>query len=214
MIGATGLVGAMLAPRLVAMGHELLILGRRPSGVAGARERLGPMETWPDLLAGETLDVAISTLGTTWRQAGSWEAFEAVDKRAVAGFAAAARAAGAGQMMAISSVGADAGARNRYLRVKGEAEAALAALGFDRLDLVRPGLLRGERGGPRRHGEAFGIMVSPVLNLLLRGPLDRYAAIDAGLVARAMARWAGAPDGGRFVHHNREIRAAAAIATG
>ena len=30
-----------------------------------------------------------------------------------------------------------------YLRLKGEMEAALAGLGFDRLDIVRPGLLRG-----------------------------------------------------------------------
>jgi uncharacterized protein YbjT (DUF2867 family) len=96
----------------------------------------------------------------------------------VLAFGRAAKAAGAGHMLTISSVGADAGSSNFYLRVKGEMEEQLAALGFTRLDILRPGLLRGKRGGERRIGERIGILVSPVANLFLRGPLDRYAAID------------------------------------
>ena len=205
MIGGTGLIGRGLAPLLVAGGHELLLIGRRPAGVAGAAERLAPMADWPTLLADEPVDVAISTLGTTFRQAGSWAAFRAVDVDAVLAFASAAKAAGARQMMSVSSVGALPGARNRYLAMKGEVERGLCVIGFARLDIVRPGLLRGNRDRERRTAERIGIAVSPLADLLLRGRFDKFAAIDAERVVKAMAALVGADDGGRHVHFNRDL---------
>lgn len=205
MIGATGLVGRQLWPLLEARA-ELLVLGRRKSGAA--EEKLGGMTQWPALLAGEHVDVAVSTLGTTRKAAGSWAAFEAVDRHAVLAFASAARAAGARHFMLVSSTGADASSRNNYLRLKGEVEVAVAALRFERVDVLRPGLLLGQRS-ERRVAEGIGQAVAPLLELVLRGPLDRYAGIDAGLVARAIAALAGRDQPGRFVHGNREIRALA-----
>ena len=63
-------------------------------------------------------------------------------------------------------------ARSSTSRLKGEVEQALAALAFDRLDIVRPGLLRGGARPDRRLKERIAIAVSPVVNLLLRGRLD------------------------------------------
>ena len=206
MIGATGLIGRALAPLLVAAGHDVLLIGRRSAGIAGVDEKVGAMADWPGLLAGLRIDVAVSTLGTTWKQAGNWGAFRAVDVDAVLGFAQAARAAGARQMLSVSSVGALHGARNQYLALKGEAERGLGQIGFDRLDIVRPGLLRGDRGGERRLGERIGIAISPLANLLLRGSLDRFAAIDADTVAAAMAALVGAEGKGRRVHFNRDLK--------
>ena len=205
MIGATGLIGRSLAPRLAAA-HDLLLIGRRSAGVAGAEERVAPVHEWPNLLAGETIDVAISTLGTTIAQAGSWDAFRAVDVDAVVAFARAARIAGARQLLSVSSVGANAGARSRYLAMKGDTEDRLAGIGFDRLDIVRPGLLLGDRGGDPRLGERIAIAISPVLGLLLRGPLDRFAAIDADRVAAAMAALVGKAGHGRYIHINRDLQ--------
>lgn len=209
MIGATGLIGRDLAPLLVAAGHRLTIVGRRPARVTGADERVAPIAQWPQALADWRGDVAISTLGTTRKQAGSWEAFRAVDLDAVVAFAGAAKAGGARQFISVSSVGADPRSRNPYLAMKGEIERALAAIGFERLDIIRPGLLRGERGGPRRVGESIGIRLSPLLNPILRGRLDRFQAIDSTIVARAMARLVGDVAPGRHVHLNRDLRAVA-----
>ncbi|WP_300975459.1 NAD-dependent epimerase/dehydratase family protein [Sphingomonas sp. LHG3406-1] len=206
MIGATGLIGRQLWP-LLERRHDLLVLGRRPSGAV--QEKLGAMADWPGLLAGHAVDVAISTLGTTRKAAGSWAAFEAVDRHAVLAFAAAARKAGGHQFLIVSSSGADAGSRNAYLRLKGEVEEAIAALGFERVDVLRPGLLLGQRS-ERRIGEGVGQLLSPLLNRLLVGSLDRYAGIDAGLVATAMAALVERREPGLFRHHNREIRALAA----
>ncbi len=211
MIGATGLVGRSVAPGLVAAGHALLLVGRRAAGVEGARDHVLPMADWGEALLGERVDVAISTLGTTWRKAGNWDAFEAVDRFAVVAFAKAARAAGARHFILVSSVGADHTASNRYLALKGAVEADLGAMGFDRLDIVRPGLLTGQRGGDRRNGERFGILVSPLVNPFLRGRLYRFRAIPASTVAKAIVALAAKDGRGRCIHTNRDLEQFAGV---
>lgn len=208
LIGGTGLVGRLAADRLLADGVRVDALLRRPArrSAPGWHEHVAPPGEWPALAQGIGGDVAVSALGTTARAAGSDAAFRAVDFDMVVDFARAARAGGARHMIVVSSVGADPGSRLFYPRVKGEMEDALSALAFDRLDILRPGLLRGERGPDRRWGERIGIIVSPIVNLLLRGRLDRFAAIDAAAVAAAIAALAGQTAPGRFVHHNRELR--------
>jgi len=210
LIGATGLVGRLSIERLNDAGHHIHSLVRSAAG--RGKETVAPPRDWPALARELGGDVAICAIGTTMRKAGSQAAFRAVDFDVAVDFARAARDAGVPRMIAISSVGADSGSRNFYLRTKGEMEDALQSLGFDRLDLVRPGLLRGERGPERRPGERLGILVSPLVNLLLRGRLDRYAAIDAALVAAAVAGLAGRDSPGSFVHLNRDIRLLAASA--
>ena len=204
VIGATGLVGSRLVPLL--RDHQVLILTRRATGLAGVTEKVAPAEEWPAILAGERVDVAVSALGTTWRKAGSWEVFEQIDRHRVVDFARAALAAGARQMISVSAVGADPQSAVEYLALKGRVEQDLSKLGFQRLDLVRPGLLRGPRGGDRRLKERLGIALSPLTNLFLRGRRDRFAAIDAIQVAKAIAALLGTAQSGTFIHENREIR--------
>ena len=199
IIGATGLIGSILVQSLA--GHDLLLLTRRATGHAS--EKVGPADEWPAMLAGEKVDAAVSALGSTWRKAGTWEVFEQVDRHAVVAFAMAAKAAGARQMVLVSSVGADPGSRAEYLAIKGRVEADLTSLAFDRLDILRPGLLRGPRGGDRRLKERLGIALSPLTNLFVP---DRFAAIDAAAVAQAIAALLGNARPGAFIHENREIR--------
>jgi len=211
LIGATGLVGDMVADRLLARGHEVQALVRRATGRTGPnwREAVAPMTEWPRLVP--AADAAISCLGTTWAKAGSSEqAFRAVDQEAVLAFARAAKAAGVPHFLAVSSVGADAGSRGFYLRVKGETDEALAAIGFDRLDIFRPGLLLGERGSDRRVGERIGIALNPLVSLVLRGPWARFAGFPADLVAAAIVAAVEQDGSGRFVHENAAIRRLAA----
>ncbi len=76
----------------------------------------------------------ICALGTTIRKAGSKDAFARVDRDYMAAFAALGRAAGASHFGLVSAVGADARSSNFYLRTKGEAEAAVRACGYLRVD--------------------------------------------------------------------------------
>lgn len=208
MIGATGLVGSLAARRLLGEGYRVDALLRRPSGRVdrGWREQVAPPDEWPSIVGSLNPDAAVSALGTTMRQAGSQAAFRAVDLDMVVAFAGAAAASGARRMVTVSSAGADPGSSNFYLRIKGEMEAALEGMGFERLDILQPGLLRGPRGGDRRRGERIAIALSPLTNLVLRGRFDRYAAIEADVVAAAVAGALRRAEPGIFRHENREIR--------
>ncbi len=206
LIGATGLVGGIVARSVVAT----TLVRRAPDDPDSQPEMVvAPGEQWPALIAERRPAVLISCLGTTIRQAGSQAAFRAVDHDLVLACARAAKEAGARHMIAVSSVGASAKASNFYLRTKGEVEDALRALGFDWLDLLRPGLLTGNRAGPPRLGEGIAMVAAPLTDALLHGSLRRYRSIPAEKVARAIAALTGERASGVYIHENDAIRALA-----
>jgi uncharacterized protein YbjT (DUF2867 family) len=126
-----------------------------------------------------------TALGTTIRKAGSQQAFRRVDFEYPLSAAKQALNAGAKQFILVSSVGADPGSRNFYLRTKGELEQAVSALGFQAVHIFRPSILLGKRE-EFRAGERVATVIAPVLNLMLMGVLRRYRAIRAATVGRAM----------------------------
>lgn len=210
--GATGLIGKQLVVELAGQeGVETHILVRRePERVpAGVIVHIADPKDWPAEVATIKADVAIPCLGTTMKTAGSKAAFRAVDFDLVAAFAKAARQAGARHMIAVSSVGASTKASNFYLQTKGEAEAAMAHMGFDRVDFLRPGLLTGGERPESRPGESVAIMLAPLTDLLMVGGLSRYRSIPALVVAQAIANLALAGGEGRHIHENDAIRALA-----
>ena len=113
------------------------------------------------------------------------------------------------RMIAVSSVGADRASKTFYLRVKGEVGRDLAKGGFKRLDILRPGLLKGQRSSDRRLGERAAIIASPVADLLLHGKFRQYRSIPAQVVAEGILALALKTTQGRFVHDNDAIRRAA-----
>jgi uncharacterized protein YbjT (DUF2867 family) len=207
LAGASGLIGSHLAPMLLKAGHDVHVIGRRKLSELPPTimQHVGDAADWSAIVKQQGADIAISCLGTTMKQAGSKEAFKAVDFNLVVAFAQAAREAGARRFIAVSSVGANPDGGNFYLKTKGETERAVSGLGFERVDFLRPGLLRGERGGPSRPGEQIGIMLSPLTDLLMIGALGRYRSIPAERVARAMATLVGQQPSGHFIHENDAI---------
>lgn len=191
---------------------KLVALTRREAPMPrGVRMEMLVAETsgWPEAVAAIAPDAVICALGTTMHRAGSEEAFRAVDYDLVLSLAKAAREAEVANFVLVSSVGADAHGKAFYLRVKGEIEAAVTKLRFRRLDILRPGLLRGRRGQERRAAERFGIIASPVTDLLLHGDSRRYRSIDARVVATAAIQCAREKAQGRWMHDNDAIRRAA-----
>ena len=213
LVGATGMVGMSLI-RLAVGRSDIRVVGiaRREAALPpGARMELlvADPENWGDAIAAANADVLVSALGTTWRKAGKDEAaFRAVDEMLVLACAKAAKAAGLRQMIAISSVGADAESKNFYLRVKGEVEQKLGKVGLPRLDILRPGLLRGPRE-ELRPAERLGMMASPLADLFLHGAYTKYRSIKADAVARAIVGLTREKMAGRFVfEHDAILRAA------
>ena len=145
-------------------------------------------------------DVLVSALGTTWKKANRDEAaFQAVDLDLVVQCAEGASDARVRQFIGISSVGADRFSKNLYLRTKGEMEGALSRLRLRRLDILRPGLLRGHRETSRPL-EGVGQVLAPVADLLLHGQYRRFRSISAQAMARAILALARQKAGGHFIH--------------
>ena len=209
LIGATGLIGRQLLDLLTIRGDTLHVLTRRATGANGASltEIIADPSEWPALAADAKADIVMSCIGTTWAQAGkSEDAFRAVDQHLILGVMQAAHDAGARQAISVSAVGASASSPNFYLRVKGEVEQSLQAMAFDRTDIMRPGLLRGDRNAERRFGEEIATLFAPVTDFAMSfGPLRRFRSIESGKVAQAMAALSGKSGKGYFVHDNDSI---------
>ena len=144
------------------------------------------------------VDTAFCCLGSTIKQAGSQEAFRAIDHDLVLAFAERARALGARHLLVISALGADANSTVFYNKVKGEMEQALRAQGWPQLTIVRPSLLLGARQ-EFRLGER---LAAPFMRWLP----GKYRGIEATVLARALWRLALEEDAGTRVIESDQLR--------
>jgi uncharacterized protein YbjT (DUF2867 family) len=191
VIGATGLVGAQLVGQLLAdvRFSKVVVLARRPTGRVDPKLSehvvdFGAPETWRALVQGEVL---FSALGTTRGQAGSVAAQRVVDYDYQLAVAKAAAANGVERLVLVSSAAADAGSLSAYLKMKGELERDVQALGFQAVDVVRPGPLEGTREKPRAMEHVATAVLHAVTAL---GVWRAYRPIQGAQVARAMVRLA------------------------
>ena len=151
------------------------------------------------------VDAAFCALGTTIKKAGSREGFAAVDKDAVLAFARASRTRGARCFVLVSSVGADPRSMNFYLRIKGEVEHDVSALGFETLHILRPSVLDGERA-ESRPAERISIAVLRKVSGVL-GTGFKYAPIHVDVVGKAMVKLALSTARGVTVHESPALHA-------
>lgn len=198
--GATGLTGEHLLDRLLSEPTVSRVLAptRRPLAAHPHLENpVGDLATLLPTLSGE-VDTAFCCLGTTIKQAGSQEAFRAVDHDLVLAFARRARELGARHLVVISALGANPQSSVFYNRVKGETEEALKAMGWPQLTIARPSLLLGTR-----HDFRLGERLAAPLLRWLPG---KYRGIDACALARALWRLALEEQNGIRVIESSDLR--------
>jgi len=165
--------------------------------------------TWAATLGSIPTTVFVSGLGTTRKDAGSFESQRKIDFDLNLDLAKAAKAAGAKTYVLISSTGADSTSRFPYMKMKGELEDAVIEIGFERTVILRPGLIVGSREKTRLleyplHG------VANLLGAISGGKLKDGWAQDADIIGRAAVRAAleegvwegkGKQEGGKTVWH-------------
>ena len=194
--GASGVVGARVlhhllrredVDRVIAVGRRMLPLQHEKlvSKIVDLQNRTAIAAEIP-----EGTGTAFCCLGTTMKRAGSKEAFRAVDYDAVVAFAQAGLERGARRFLLVSSIGASASSANFYQKTKGEAEEALAGLGYAQLTVLRPSLIDDE--GARGDDRPAERLTLPVARFVfgIVGKTRRYAPISADVIARAMVRLA------------------------
>jgi len=200
LAGATGLTGEHLLDRLLNEPTVKRVLAPTRKPLA-AHQRLdnpvGELLALLPTLSGE-IDTAFCCLGSTLKQAGTQEAFRAIDHDLVLAFARRAKEMGARHLLVISSLGANPDSSIFYLKVKGEMEAALQQQDWPQLTIARPSQLIGPRLEPR-----LSERIAAPLSQLLPG---KYHGIETCTLARALWRLALEEGNGVRIAESDELR--------
>lgn len=186
--GTTGLVGGHLLRMLLLEKRINYIAAptRRPlADISGVFNPHDPQLTDALAQVQDPIDIAFCCLGTTRREAGSKEAFIHADYTLVVDTALTAKRLGAKHFLVVSSMGANANSPFFYNKVKGKMEDALIAQNWDRLTIVRPSMLLGDREKQRFSESIF----APLFQIFP----GNWKSIQARDVASAMLHEALSP---------------------
>ncbi len=206
VLGATGLVGRHLVELLAqeTAFEKVIAVTRRP--VEYASEKVlnqvvdfDALENHSDVFKG---DVLFSCLGTTVKQAGSISAQRKVDLDYQHQVAKVALEKGVSHYILVSASGANASSKSAYLKMKGELEDAISALPFERISVLQPSLLKGQRD-TFRLGEELGNHILPILCTLPF--LRKYRPISGHQVAKKMVSLALSVGNGKKYYKLDEI---------
>ncbi|XP_037614000.1 oxidoreductase HTATIP2 [Sebastes umbrosus] len=152
ILGASGETGKLLLQELMGRNifSKITLIGRRQltfedKAYENLVQEVVDFEKLDDYAAAfQGHDVGYCCLGTTKAKAGT-EGFIRVDHDYVLKSAELAKTGGCTQFHLESSRGADKNSNFLYLKVKGQVEAEIEALGLDRFAIYRPGVLLVER---------------------------------------------------------------------
>jgi uncharacterized protein YbjT (DUF2867 family) len=184
LLGASGAVGSQVLALASADERVAQIVAPSRRALSAAPKLMNPvMDFAQDELDADWLNVdsVVCALGTTLREAGSQAAFAFVDRDLPVRFATLAHQHGAKSFALNSSLGASPKA-NFYLKTKAQAEAAIAAVGFESYTVVRPSLIDAVRE-KSRPGEVIGLALARVFQPLIPA---RYRPVSAKKIAQAL----------------------------
>jgi len=187
VIGATGVVGKKLVDRLAKQEsiEKIIAITRRAveyqsNKVVNEVVNFDKLENHRDIFQG---DIFFSCLGTTAKQAGSLTKQRLVDFDYQYNAAKICVENNVKHYMLVSSNGANANSKSSYLKMKGELENEILLLPFQRISILQPSLLLGERDDFRL-GEVLASWILPTLCQLPF--LKRYRPISGDEVAKKM----------------------------
>jgi uncharacterized protein YbjT (DUF2867 family) len=189
IIGSTGLIGSQLLQLLLKSENYSTVITfvKRDTGIQHPKLKqhiidFDKPESYQDLVEGDDF---FCTIGTTIKKAGSQEAFRKVDFEYPEQFAKIAIKNKIKQFLIISSLGSDANSSSFYLKTKGEIENFLKASTLEKVSILRPSLLLGNRN-EFRLGEKVGAFFMKAFSFLFIGKVKKYKPIESEIVARAL----------------------------
>ncbi len=212
IIGASGLVGGHCLEMLL----QQEIYGKVIALVRHPLERVHPkliqhvidfekLEQYQEQIKGDDIYCCI---GTTIQKSPNQKEYFKIDYHYPYEIGKIALANGAEQYSLISAISANSKAIFFYSRVKGQLEEAICQLNFKSVYILRPSYLIGKRK-EFRSIEKLGAFVLKVLSPLLQGPLKKYRAIEAKMVAKAMVQLSMQHTPGIHIYSGDEIVKAA-----
>lgn len=206
IFGATGLTGGYLLEMLLQddFWGEVVAVGRTAPKANHSKLKI----VNADLLAGIDLvphlkDVhsVFVCIGTTQAKTPDNETYEKIDYGIPVKVAKAAKEAGVGRYLVVSAMGANAGSRIFYNRLKGRMERDVKANGPD-CYIFRPSLIVGTRN-EKRTGERLATALMKTFDFFIP---KKYRATHAQTIAKAMHFTAKDENAKSRIIENKEIR--------
>ncbi len=205
VIGGAGFLGRYLVKRLAQQGLQVRVAVRDPEAASFLKPMgdVGQVQPIQANIRNEAsiaravagADVVINLTGVMFP--GGAQSFQAVHEDGAETVARAAAAAGAGRLIHVSAIGADAEANSKYARSKAAGEAMVRAACPEAI-IVRPSTIFGAED---HFFNLFGQLatLTPVMPLL-GGGKGRMQPVYVGDVAQAIAALArdDAPTGGTY----------------
>ena len=208
LLGASGLVGSNVLTELLAHDQvgQITILVR--NSLQLTHPKLTQVRTdFTDLSALDSIgsvDALFCCIGTTRKKTPDLVQYKAIDYGITMAVATYAKAHGCKQIHLVSSVGANSKASNFYLKIKGEVEEGIQALGVERCFIYRPSMLIGARN-ESRPAEKLGQLLTPIFDVFTFG--GQYHSIRATNLAQCMVRQVEISKPGKQILFYRDFNA-------
>ena len=210
VLGATGLIGGHLIQLLQDDPdfETIRAIVRKPIAFDHPKTEL-KLVNFDDYesvkLAIDGSDAVFCAIGTTQKKVkGDKDAYRKVDYQIPVNAAHFCAETGCPTFILVSSVGAASDSSNFYLKLKGEVEDQVKRLAIHSVSVFRPSMLTGDRK-EFRLGEKIAQPLLTFFGFMLIGKWEKYHAIDAHSVARAMIQSAKDNKPGFAVYEYEEI---------
>lgn len=207
--GASGLIGSNLLQVLLDSEAyaEVLILVRKPLAVHHQKLKqivlnFDDLDKHATGISGHAL---FCCLGTTRSQTPDKTEYRKIDHDYPVKLAQLAHKNNVKQCHLISCIGADSKSSNGYLKLKGETEDDVKAVGLPALHIYQPSMLIGRKTKLRWDESLINGLMAAV-NPLLVGGLKKYRSIPAIDIARAMLIQSIDNETGIMIHQYEDIK--------
>lgn len=191
VFGSTGLVGGHLLDQLIKnenynkiklfVRSEIIINDLK---VEIVKTDFNNMEKHKEEMTG---DHCYFCIGTTKQNSPNKDEYRRVELDLPKQIAQITKSNSVNSFVFVSSGYADPNSSGDYLKFKGLVEEELKRLSFNKLGIMRPSFLIGDRK-EKRLGEKLGIFVFKLLSPLFLGPLKKMKPIQSEKVAKAMIK--------------------------
>ena len=189
IFGSSGLVGSELFNNLINNSNykKIKIFVRSEPMIKDSKVEIikidfNNLEYQKDLILG---DDSFFCIGTTHKETPDKNEYRRIEYDLPLNIAKIAKSNSVNSFFYISSMGANQEASSNYLKNKGETEEELKKLNFQKLAIIRPSLLIGNRK-TFRLGEYIAIPIMKFMSLFFIGSLKKYKPIKVENVAKAM----------------------------
>ncbi len=209
IVGASGLIGRHLVNTLL-LKHEyseVISISRKKLPIHSSKLKqviaeFDDEEVYKKYITGRAL---FCCLGSTRNKTPDKKEYYKIDHDHPVRLAEIALENGVEQYHLVSSIGADVNSSNFYLKMKGETEEDIKKIGLKAVCIYRPSILVGERTESRKM-ERMAIKFMLLITPLLIGPLKKYRAIHAKVVAMAMFKTSLKPREGVYIYSSEQIK--------